>query len=142
MRYVKSETILDRIRAAKLPGFRHKTLRGFMDWQALCNQKAESICTVTGCHCTQNIQSQFADGIQKQLELAYSGRFIGTRTFGRFRRKVIRDHRFIEWEIKDIHVRAQKKFCHITRHGFSCYCDEADHACPQLPLQTILQQER
>jgi len=142
MRYFKADTILDRIRAAKLSGFRHKTLRGFRDWQNLCSQKAQSISAVTECCCTQSMQSQFAAGIQKQLELAYSGRFIGARTFGRFRRKVVRDPMFLEWEIEDMRMRAQKKLCHTTRHGFSCYCDESDHVCPQLPLHEFFQRER
>src|SRR3989344_6670992 len=142
MRYFKSETILDWVRNKGLPGFSYDPLKDFREWEQICALKAGAICEVTGCTCVNIFKANFAAGILKQRELAYNGQFIGCATFEEFRKKVVIDEGFIEWEKRFMRECAEQKRCHATRKGFSCYCDETDHACPHEDIPQLVQRER
>ena len=141
MRYFIGTTVRERIRAAGLPGFTFEDPQGFADWRAMCARKAESIAVATGCRCVHALHNQFSACIQKQRECAYSNRFLGTPTFWEFIEQLLAiprndgedprnpDAEYFAWEQGDIRQRAQAKLCHMTFHGFSCYCNEPEHLC-------------
>lgn len=159
MRYFKSETVLDRIHEQGLAGFAYATPQGFTDWKKISDQKCEAICKVVDCRCTDTVKAQHALGILKQIELAYSGKYKGTKTFWQFLTRVLGlknkdgatpkqpkeqgpDPTYIKWEVGEIQRRAGAKLCHTTSRGFSCYCDEPTHTCPKENASRLVERER